>query len=68
MCSENDPNCTLSCENNILKKDRLKINKSQSNPITSNKLYCNEINKNLNQIKNDFLTYSPTKRMNTINW
>lgn len=68
ICSENDPNCTLSCENNILKKDRLKINKSQSNPITSNKLYCNAINKNLNQIKNDFLTYSPTKRMNTINW
>ena len=68
ICSDNDPNCILSCEKNIFKKDRLQVDKSQSNPITNNKLYCNTINKNLNQIKNDFLTYTPTKRKNTVNW
>ena len=68
MCSENDPNCSLSCENNILRKDRLTVKRSQGNPIENNRLYCNAMNQSFNQIKNDFLTFRPTKRKNTINW
>lgn len=68
MCSENDPNCSLSCENNILRKDRLSVKRSQGNPIENNRLYCNAMNQSFNQIKNDFLTFRPTKRKNTITW
>ena len=68
ICNPNDPNCSLSCENNIIKKDNLTIKRSQSNPIENNRLYCNAMNQSFNQIKNDFLTFRPTKRRNTIKW
>ena len=54
MCSEDDPNCSLSCENNLLRKDRFTVKRTQTNPIENNRLYCNSMNKSFNQIKNDF--------------
>lgn len=68
MCNENDPNCILKCDNNIFKKDNMTINRKGLNPEENNKLYCNAMKNNFRQIKNNFNTYNPTKRINVINW
>lgn len=68
MCNENDPNCILNCDNNIFKKDNMTINRKGLNPEENNKLYCNAMKNNFRQIKNNFNTYNPTKRINVINW
>lgn len=68
MCDENDKNCILNCDNNIFKKDNMTINRKGLNPEENNKLYCDAMKKNFNQVKNNFNTYNPTKRINVINW
>ena len=70
MCNPNDPKCSLSCENNIFKKDKMSVNRQtgQNIVLENNRLYCNAMKSNFKQIKNDFFTYQPTKRKNTINW
>jgi hypothetical protein len=70
MCNPNDPNCSLSCENNIFKKDKMTVNRQtgQNIVLENNRLYCNAMKSNFKQIKNDFLTFRPTKRKDTINW
>ena len=68
MCNENDPNCILNCDNNIFKKDNMTINRKGLNPEENNKLYCIAMKNNFRQIKNNFNTYNPTKRINVINW
>ena len=68
MCNENDPNCVLNCDENIFKKDNMTIERKTFNPKENNRLYCNAMNKNFNQIKNNFNTFNPTKRINVINW
>ena len=70
MCDPNDPNCALSCDTILFKNDKFDIQRNTGRNVLleEHKNYCKNMNNSFNQIKNDFLTYRPTKRKNTINW
>ena len=72
MCDKNNNDCSLSCGKAVFKKDNIDINANRSygyNAVTNaNRSYCDARNRSQNQIKNDFLTFQPTKRRDVINW
>lgn len=70
MCNPNDLSCVLNCQKNIFKNDDLTIKRDTglNQIIYNNRIFCNYRKDNFQQIKNDFLTFQPTKRINTVNW
>ena len=72
MCDKNNKDCSLNCGQTLFKKDNIDINSNRTygiNAVTNaNRSYCDARNRSQNQIKNDFLTFQPTKRRDVIDW
>jgi hypothetical protein len=71
MCDINDTNCSINCGKKIFKNDTITPpSREYGVDATRNnhKQYCNSLKNTHSQVKNDFLTFQPTKRRDVVKW
>jgi hypothetical protein len=71
MCDDNNKDCSLSCGKKVFENDNIELNGAKygmENIKKNCKQFCKIRNINQNQIKQDFLTFQPTKRRDIIEW
>jgi hypothetical protein len=72
MCDKNNKDCSLNCGKLVFDKDNIEANSNREYGMNvvknNNRQYCNSRNQSQNKIKNDFITFQPTKRRDVVKW